>query len=51
MMWAAWTVFALAQIATARWLKGTFPGSNMWAHRIFAAFITVITLMFGLWAF
>ena len=50
MMWAAWTLFALAMIASNRWLKGSLPGTNMWIHRISGATILLITLVFAIWA-
>jgi hypothetical protein len=50
MLWAAWTIFAIVQIASTRWLKGSIPGTNMWVHRINGMLIIVITLTFAIWA-
>ena len=50
MMWAAWTIFAIVQISSTRWLKGTLPGTNIWIHRINGMLIIVITLTFAIWA-
>ena len=46
-MWAAWTVFALIQVSSNRYLKGDLPGTNMWIHRICGTGTMLATLYHG----
>jgi len=46
----AWTLFALVQISTNRYMKGTNWKTHMWIHRISGLIITVVTLVFAFWA-
>ena len=50
MLWAAWTIFAIVQVSSNRYLKGTMPGATMWIHRISGLTIAIITLTFAIWA-
>ena len=45
----AWTLFALLQIGSARYLKGTYWRVNLWIHYMCGAGITIITLIFSIW--
>ena len=46
----AWTLFALIQISSARYMKGTNWKSHMWIHIISGLFVTAVTITFALWA-
>ena len=46
LMWAAWTVFGLIQVASNRYLK-PFWRVSMWVYRISGALILLITAILG----
>ena len=49
-MWAAWGVFALVQISSNRYMKGSHWDSRQWIHAISAGIMVAITLFFALYA-
>ena len=49
MLALSWTLFALVQIGSVRYLKGTYWRVNIWIHAISGAGITIITIVFSIW--
>ena len=50
-MWIAWGLFAIVQIASNRYMKGSHWDTRMWVHRISGGIIVVITLIYAIYAF
>ena len=46
-LWAAWTFFALLQVASNRYLKHHWT-LNMWVHRVSGSILTFATLLYGI---
>ena len=46
-MWVAWFVLGSSQVASVRYLKGSWPNINMWVHRIGGSAMVVLTSYFG----
>jgi hypothetical protein len=46
-MWVAWFILGMSQIASTRYLKGSWPDVNMWAHRIGGGAMVAITSYYG----
>jgi hypothetical protein len=49
-MWAAWSLVSILQVATSRYMKHHWT-VNMWMHRIGAIFILSATLFYGIYGF
>ena len=47
-LWSAWCLISVLQLATARYLKHLWQMS-MWLHRIGAFFVTSATLFYGIY--
>lgn len=46
-LWASWSLLALLQISSNRYLKGPFWKINMWIHRVVGTVMMAFTLGFG----
>lgn len=49
-LWLCWGVFALVQIGSARYLKGSYPKTYMTVHTVSGSLITGVTAFFSFYA-
>ena len=49
-LWITWGVFALVQISSNRYMKGSQWDSYLWVHRIVGGMLVILTLFYALYA-